>query len=216
MPYENRSKRAAYDAKRRTPRRGRPSLPEGEKKLMVTWRMHGSLLGRMRRIVDEGLAKGTFPWKTMTSCAEALLLRGLESLSGEEIVDEMLPYLRAVGQIDSIGTHRREAQSAFSKVKTEIAELLAIRAHAEAVQYFHATYHSFEQIGETVWRDWLLKSMQTAFPKLYKQKPKGVMIQHRVAGVAMPERRRRATSDDRRRLLPRLVGGTDRRKVKIV
>jgi hypothetical protein len=177
VPFST-EKRKAYDARRSQKRRGRPPLADGEKKLLFQVRMRQSVIGRMRRLVDEGLAKGTFPWKTMTACAEGLILRGFETLAGEELVDEMLPYLRAVAQIDSIGTHRREAQAAFSKVKIEIAELLAIKAEAEAVQYFHATYGSFEAIGETVWRDWLLAQMRSAFPGLMKQKPQGVGIQH--------------------------------------
>lgn len=176
MPF-SKHKRKLYDlARSETRRRGRPPSDHNEKKLLLQCRLRASLLGRLHRLVNEGIANGTYPWKTMTACVEGLLLRGLETLKGDEMVDEMLPYLRAISEVDSISNHRREAQGAFARVKMEIAELLAIRAETEAVQYYHATYANFSMITETVWREWLLNQMRRAFPALHKQKPKGIKM----------------------------------------
>lgn len=144
-----------------------------EKKVLWSGRLPVSLLARVQRITQEGIATGKFPWKTTTMTVTALLIRGLESLAGDPMIDEMLPYLRAISQIDGVASHRTEAQAAFSKTKTEISELLNIKAHDEAVQYFHAIFNSIEEMDENVWRDWLLRKLKETFPKLVAEKPKG-------------------------------------------
>lgn len=181
MPYDNVDDRRRYQReyynknKHRKKRPGRMATRDKEeKKTLVAFRCPVSLLGRMRRIVNEGIALGKFPWKTQTDCIVAMLIRGMESMAGDPTIDEMLPYLRAMQHLEGIASHRREAQAAFGHIKTEIAELLAIKANDEAVKYFHAMYDSVLDIDENIWRDWLLKELKATFPKLLEQKPKGV------------------------------------------
>lgn len=180
MPYDDPEERRKYQRayykknKSKRVRFGSAGSTREDKKVLVAFRVPLSVIGRIRRMVNEGIALGHFPWKTQTECLVAMVVRGMESLAGDPTIDEMLPYLRAVQTIESVGSHRREAQAAFSSIKTEIAELLAIKATDEAVQYFHAIYHSVDEMNANVWRDWLLKQLTTTFPQLVKQKPKGV------------------------------------------
>ncbi len=177
MPYESLARRRLYQRQyyKQTikPRRERATLDTGaEKKLLVHLRLPTAMIGRIQRIVNEGIAMGTYPWKTQTAAIQALIMKGLESMSGDETIDDMLPYLRTIHASDSITQHRNEAQAAYSKIKTETSELLAIKAHDEAVAYFHTMYENVENMNAHVWRDWLLKQLRTSFPDLLKEKPK--------------------------------------------
>lgn len=159
------------------PKRQKADLDHGtEKKMLVNCRLPIAVIGRIQRIVAEGIATGRFPWRTQSAAIGALIIKGMESMAGDESIDEMLPYLRAIQMIEHVGQHRTEAQAAMSKIKTEVSELLAIKAHDEAVQYFHGMYESVEGMNANVWRDWLLKQLRATFPDLLKQKPKGVMF----------------------------------------
>lgn len=191
MPHANKDEKKHYQ---RTYHKARYVGENNEKKVLWSGRLPLSLLARIQRITQEGIATGKFPWKTTTQAVTALLIRGLESLAGDPMIDEMLPYLRAISQIDSVGSHRMEAQAAYSKVKTEISELLSIKANDEAVQYFHAIYASIEDMDENVWRDWLLEKLRQTFPKLVAQKPRGMQMFLRA-----PKDRRSAPTKGRRR-----------------
>lgn len=196
MPFQSDEERRRYQRKYynqqiKTKRKHGNLKDRDEKKVLVATRLPVSLIARIQRIVSEGIATGRFPWKTQTHAIHALIVKGMESLAGDASIDEMLPYLRAVHTIESVGAHRREAQAAFSSIKTEIAELLAIKAMDEAVQYFHAIYHSVDEMNANVWRDWLLKELRAAFPQLLKLVPKGVSF------IDSGERRNRAKKKKR-------------------
>lgn len=104
---------------------------------------------------------------------EQLVIAGLESKSGDnELIEESLQYLRAVKATDDIGNQRREAQAAFARTKIELAELLSIGAKAEARHSFWNIVKAFEDMDETVWRNWFLAQMRGAFPKLAEARPK--------------------------------------------
>lgn len=200
MPYRTTADRQKYQRDYyaqhgKQKRRMRAGINErDEKKVLVAIRLPVSIVARIQRLVSEGIAIGNFPWKTQTECVKALVLRGFESLAGDESVDAMLPYLRAVHTIESVGQHRKEAQAAFSAVKGEIAELLHIKANDEAVHYFHGIYSSVRDMDENVWRNWLLQQLESTFPQLLKEKPKGISITSK--HDRMVERRQRR---DRRR-----------------
>lgn len=217
MPYADRKARRRYfqhyNAERPSrdrseghrPLRGRP--PQGdERKVLVNVRLPVSMVARLQRTKEEGLVLGKYPWKTLTAVIEGLLLRGMESMKGDPLFDEMLPYLRVVQQIDGVGSHRREAQAAMNKVRTEISELLAIKAVKEATQYYHATWQSIEEMSPNVWRDWLLDQMRKAFPKLARSRPQGVTLAKRegkdVASTLLATR----PSKSRRAAAPHRVG----------
>lgn len=165
------------------------------KKILVATRLPVELVARIQRIVAEGIATGRFPWRTQSAAIGALLMKGMESMAGDESMDEMLPYLRAIQTIEHVGQHRNEAQAAMSKIKTEVSELLAIKANDEAVQYFHAMYESIDQMNANVWRDWLLTQLRQTFPQLVKQKPKGVSFidrrEKKSARALLVERRKK-------------------------
>ena len=188
MAYQDLAKRREYNReyyrKRLAPRRRKEAQARlgTEKKGILSCRIPLSLIARIRRMVLEGVATGCYPWKAISDAVQALLVKGMESMAGDPLVDEMLPYLRAVSQIEGVASHRIEAQAAFSKIKTEISELLAIRAHDEAVQYFHAIYHSVDDMNANVWRDWLLRKLQGEFPRLLKERPKGISLVDKKVG----------------------------------
>lgn len=178
MPYANptdrRRQQRKYYREYIAPHRKKRTPDHAQRKVLCANRLPIELVARIQRVVAEGIATGQFPWKTQSAAVTALLIRGLESLAGDESIDEMLPYLRAVQTIEHVGQHRTEAQAAMSKIKTEVSELLAIKAHDEAVQYFHAMYNAVADMNANVWRDWLLTQLKQAFPQLLKEKPKGV------------------------------------------
>lgn len=142
-----------------------------EKKLLIGIRMPVSVVARLQKIVIEGVAFGHFPWKTQGQLINALLMRGLESLASDPDIEEMMPYLRALGQTDNLQQQRTEAQAAFSRIKTELAELYAINAQDAAVNHFHAVYDTLEDMTPGVWRDWLLQKLESTFPELAKAEP---------------------------------------------
>lgn len=176
MPYRNDDKRANYQSNYHKSY-NRPGRPESnDRKIIVSFRCKSSVSGRVSRILYEGIATGNFPYKNQSQIYEDLVIRGLGTLAGRgrETVEEALQYLRAVSASESLGTHRKEAQAAFGIVQKEITELLAIKAEDQAVHYYHATVRAYREMSPHVWRDWFLKQMETAFPKLAVQRPQGV------------------------------------------
>lgn len=154
-------------------KRGRPPLDDP--KMLLQIRLKQSLVGRLNRILHEGIANGTHNWKNLSQLVADMIVHGLEFYARDETVAEALQYLRAISATDAIGAHRKEAQAAFSRVKTELTELLAIRATDQARHYFWATRAAFERMSPNVWRDWFLAELDAAFPKL-KAKPTSVPL----------------------------------------
>ena len=190
LPEDRASYQRAYRRRKRlereltasTPKRGRPAknsstdVKAEDKRSILTVRLPVTMIARLVRLKDEGLATGKYPWRTISAVAESLFMRGFESMAGDPFVDEMLPYLRAMAQIDGIAGHRKDAQAAMSRFKIEIAELLKIGADENATQYFHAVYIEFLGMNPNVWRDWALTEMRRAFPALAKSVPKGTAV----------------------------------------
>lgn len=167
----------AYQAGREPRKAGRP--PIEDRKILLSLRLRSSLVGRVQRILLEGLATGAYPYKTTSHAYEDLVIRGLETLKGHDTVDEALQYLRAVQPTDNIGNHRKEAQASFARVSIEITELLQIKAEDQARHYYWAIRRSFEEMSANVWRDWFLSEIELKFPRLHAKPPKG--------GVALGE-----------------------------
>lgn len=193
MPYLDPKKRQKYQ--RNWYRTNRASNPIGhrEKRVLFTCRLPEPLIARIRKLVDEGIATGKYPWRSMAAAVLALILGGFERMKGDEYVDEMLPYLRSMSHIDGIRAHRSEAQAAVSRFKTEISELLHIKAVDEAATYFHTMIAEFEDMPPNVWRDWMLKEAKRAFPQLIAMKPKSVRVLHPLHKRATDDRRHRHT-----------------------
>lgn len=184
MPYKDAEQRKRYgQSYRQTHSRatggapGRP--PADDAKVLWSIRLKGSIVGRLDRLLLEGLATGKFPWKNRSQQAADLLIRGMETLKDHESVDEALQYLRAVRHSESIRQHRREAQSAWAIVDEELRELKAIRATDQAVHQFWANYAAFEAMSPSTWRDWLLKMMRETHKDLYEKQPGEVELTDR-------------------------------------
>lgn len=178
MPSTDPATRKRYNQtyyRRHKSKAGRPPLGD-EKRMLVSLRMPASVIARIQRIVVEGVATRRFPWKTQSECLNALIMRGLESMAGDDFIDEMIPYLQAVQANDGIRNHRVEAQAALNRVKVEVSELLNIKATEAAVAHFHSTMENLDHISPNVWRDWLLKELRKAYPDLLKQKPSNIMM----------------------------------------
>ena len=128
-----------------------------ERRLLLSVRLRATLLARLRRLVNEGIATGKFPYRTMQDAVEDLLVRGVGTMKGDDTVDEMLPHFEVMQHIDRVAMLRQEAMSVLTRAKTEITELRGIGADTEALQYFAMTLDNVERLPETAWRDWLLR-----------------------------------------------------------
>lgn len=190
MPIRDPRKRRQYQKDYYYKRTGQSYRTQGrEKRALVQFRIEESIIARVQKLVQEGIATGKYPWKTNTACWKALILGGFENMRGDEFVDEMLPYLRSMSHIDGIRAHRAEAQAALSRFKTEISELLGIKANDEAATYFHSVLADFDSMPPNVWRDWLIREVKKSFPTLLKQTPKGVsFLSHTKHATSKPKR----------------------------
>lgn len=182
MPYRNPEDRKHYEReyKQRTsggPGRGPGRPPLEDRKIHLSLRIRSSIVGRLQRLLLEGLAiPGKFPWRTQSHQYEDLLIRGLETLRGDESVAEAMQYLHAVSHTDALARMRREAQAAFSTITIELKELRAIGALDQAVAHFWSTYRAFEQMSPHTWRDWFLQRMREDHADLFAKAPRGVSL----------------------------------------
>lgn len=137
-----------------------------DKKMLVQIRLPNAVVGRLTRILNEGIATGSYPWRTRNAIIEALILKGLDTMAGDPVIDEMLQYLKLVQHSEGISQHRREAKVAFSHIKTETSELLGIGEEQAAIHFFSGMMEDIDRMDQSVWRDWLIRSLHKAFPKL--------------------------------------------------
>lgn len=179
MPFQDDHKRRAYQRqyyqKKLKPKRHKEAAVE-DRKMPVQFRMRASLIGRVMWTFHQGVANQTLSYKSPSEMYADLIFRGLETLPMTEDLDETLQYLRAVSATDALGAHRKEAQAAFSRVRTELEELLQIGAEEPARNYYWTTVRTFAAMSANIWRDWFLKQMTTTFPKLAKIEPRGVVL----------------------------------------
>ena len=198
-----------YYRKKIKPKREKSATTVREdRKMLVSLRIKTSLAGRIAGLFHAGVAKETISHRTPSEFYAELLLRGLETMQGDEQVDEALQYLRAVSATDSIARHRSEAQAAFSRVKIELTELLQIKAVDQATHYYWTTVRAFSEMSPNVWRDWFLLQMATTFPKLARQQPKGVSLSD--GGKAFGKAKRLAESTRAEQGVQRSVGRVPR------
>lgn len=186
MPYadihDRRKYQRNYYQQKLKPKRG----VSEDRPVLMSVRLPSSLHGRLQRILNEGIANNVYPWKTMSQMVRDLLIAGMGTLKGD-VVEEAMQYLKAVAPLDGIGNHRREAQAAFSRVKTELRELQEIKADTAAHLHYWAIVNNFRAMSPTVWRDWFLDQMEKTFPKFAKHPAKGI----RLYGPSKIERRKR-------------------------
>lgn len=152
------------------------TTPIDERKIPWHGRLPETLLGRIQRVTNEGIATGRFPWKTTGECIVNLIQRGFMSLKDDEFIGEFIPHIEMTQHLDRIHTQRREAQSILAKARQEVQELLGIGAVDGAVSYYHVTMDAARKMPPTEWRDWLIKELKKAFPDLAKQQPRGVPL----------------------------------------
>lgn len=150
-------------------KRGRPASED--RKSLVQLRLRSSLLGRLGRIYDVGLAKGTHRWQSKSEMYADLIVRGLETYSEDEHVAETLQYLRAEATAEGIASHRKVAQALYARCKVEVNELLQIRAIEQARHYFWSIRADMQRASPNVWRDWFLAEWDRTFPRLLAQPP---------------------------------------------
>lgn len=175
-PYR---KKALYN--RRYYRKNRKeSSTDSERKLPLNVRVAASLVGRLSRLAMEGAATGRHPWKTMTECVSRLIMDGLrwrrENDDEDGTIAEMLPHLEAMEHLNKIRTMRREGMTMLNTAREEISHLEGIGAHDGAVAYYHMTMETLGKLQATEWRDWLIRELEKAFPKLQAQKVRGVNL----------------------------------------
>lgn len=193
-------KQAANQRQYRSRRLRRAGLVEREsdRKILVPLRIPEGIMGRVMRLLHEGIAKGSHPWKTQSEILRAMIVKGLEALKGDsELIDEMMPYLRLSKQFELIGQSRREAQASLGRATHEIRELIGIGAKREALAYYHVTKHATLQMAPTAWRDWMLDQLRKSFGELDKIDPQGVELDLDKVEVKMTKREKVAAEATR-------------------
>jgi hypothetical protein len=178
MPLERKQKRAHNQDyyRNRTKLKRALDTAEQERKILVTFRLQESIVARLHRIKEEAITNGRYPWRTIGEVFRGVIIRGLESMKGDPIIDEGLPYLALVKQVDNMKQPRTEAEAMLHQSRVEIGRLLSIGEDGVALQFYHTTIATAEAMEPTVWRDWLLDELKSAFPELAKGKVAGVRV----------------------------------------
>jgi len=150
--------------------------PETERKMPLTLRLPASLVGRIQRLVNLGIATGRYPWKTLTAAFQGLVVKGLESMANDPEVEEMTEYLQISRDLEDWAALRRETKAAVAKFRIEISELQAIGARDAAVRLFRNFRDQVRAMQASEWRDWALTTIEKAYPALLKAEPKRVSM----------------------------------------
>jgi hypothetical protein len=160
----------------------------GDKKILVSFRAYESLIGRIQRLILEGLAgKSHFPYKDRNAAFNGILIRGLEAMKDDvPEIGEMMAYLDALNQITAMRTQRQEAFSLLAVTKDEVSDLLAIGDEVVAAQCYHATMDAVAKMPKTRWNDHLRESLEKAFPQLASAKVRGVRLKPAHRAKAKP------------------------------
>lgn len=174
MPHNDPEKRRRYQREyfashKKMRGGGADAVAKSEKKTLVNMRLSVMLVGRLTAIVNQANADGRYPWKTRTAAVEALLVRGLETMKSDPFIAQQLELIEATEDIQRLAQHRTEAQALLSRMRTEINELMAIRATHHALTVYCNCRDNIEDISPNVWRDWLLESLKKAYPQLERE-----------------------------------------------
>ena len=168
-----------YKATGKSKRRAKTNIvtpAPGEKQVLIACRIPESIVARCHRMKEEAVVNGRYPWRTMSEVYRGLLYKGLESMKGDVIVDEGLPYLKLVKHVDGLRHPRLEAEAALHTSRTELQRLLHIGATRQAVQFYWTTVEIAKQMSASIWRDWLLDQLERQFPDLHKSDVQGVNV----------------------------------------
>ena len=166
-----------YSAKGRTRHRGVVSTSlRDEKRILQSLRLPEGMVMRVQQLTHKAIATGAFPWRTPNETYQALLVRGFESLKGEPVVDDALPYFKVRKQLDSVASQRSEAQTALARTRNEVSELVGIGELEVAAQYYHAAVKAAGEMPPTAWSQWLVKELVAAFPDLAHRAATGVTL----------------------------------------
>lgn len=154
-----------------------PGKEGKEATVLVSLRLPITLVGRIERLTLEAVAKGTYPWRSKNAAYKSIIVAGLKTLKGtSDTVDEFLPYLEVRASLDQIGSARVDAEALLAKSRTELSSLLDVDARTQAIQYFHTVRSAAERMPPTVYRDWLIATLNREFKDLAKSKPQGVTL----------------------------------------
>ena len=159
---------------------------KGEKKILVSFRLEESIVGRVQRMVAEAIATGRYRWKTAGATYRGLILNGFDhpSFEGDELMEELRPYVDLLKKLDTQAHRRQEANAIVARAKHEIHETLAIKQEREAAQWYHTTMDALKKLPPDVWSDWAINEMQ----KLAGQYP---ALTQEVSGVQFGAARKR-------------------------
>lgn len=156
---------------------GRP--PVEDRKVLIQLRIKSSLTGRVSKMLYEGIATGTLPYKNPSQIYEAIIMKGIEVMDTEES-DEAMQYLKATRELDESARQRREAQAAFSKARTELKEIMTGGGgkgdQEEACRVYWMLVWNFKAMNPGHWRDWFIRRMREDYPELDKSEPPSAKI----------------------------------------
>lgn len=149
---------------------------EESRKVAFSMRLPESIASQLQRMAFEGLATGKYPWKHPSEVARGLIIRGLQSLKGDETIDSALPEIEMQENLEGMQRAQRTAYTMLSKARTTIDSLLAIKADREALQYYHSTMTFAKGLPPTVWSEWLMTQMLDSYPELSKRDAPGIRL----------------------------------------
>lgn len=167
-------KRSEYNRKAYLKRKKKAATNDSDRRVLLSARIRDTILARIQRLRDESIATGRYGYKTTTEAIEDLVLRGMGTLRGDPLVDELMPYMDWLQVIDRLHRLRREAQSGLNKAREEIAELQTISAHDGATRVYHLALEAAHAMPPTEWRDWMITELARAFPELARRAMKGI------------------------------------------
>jgi len=152
---------------------GRP--PAEDRKVLVGLRIRSSLSGRISKMLYEGIATGTLPYKNPSQIYEALLIKGVEAM-GSEDSDEAMQYIKASQELDESARQRKEAQAVFSRARIELKEIGTGGGGKddmeEGCRVYWLLVWNFKAMNPGYWRDWFIRRMREEYPEYDKREPK--------------------------------------------
>lgn len=166
---KSRDRRAEIAARSSAKDKGGGSGPTTEKRIHVSLRIKLPTHVRVGRLLQEGISRGTYPWRTVNETYERMIELGLLSLKDSPIVAEWAGWHEWDRTNESVASSRKEAQSFASRTRYEVKELLNIGAHDAAIQLLRTSLSATEEMPPTVWRNWAITDIKAAFPDLVKE-----------------------------------------------
>ncbi len=148
-----------------------------EKKVLLSCRVPEWMVGRLQRIMSEGLVTGRYPCKTMSETVQWMLRRAFKDMEDDPVVGGMMKFAEAERAIGELARSRKEAMGLLNKASDEVSHLIDIGDHDEALRYFHRACEAMRDLEPGIWTDIALKQFKAKYPELAKLAKSGKIPQ---------------------------------------